>query len=129
MTTPRPVDGTAARLLRRRRPAARVATALLPRFLAARPDVAYPRLRGDEPCRRRDVNPDVFWPKGADALARTATAKRLCWACRPTTRAECLRWALANPVLAGEAIWAGLTEPERRAEASAAPATSTAPTI
>ncbi|MGF1428023.1 WhiB family transcriptional regulator [Kitasatospora sp. LaBMicrA B282] len=105
MTIPRPS-----------RPAARVLSANLPRVLAADPDVAYPQLRGDEPCRRGNVNPEVFWPKGPDARARTATAKRLCWGCRPVTRAECLRWALANPALAGEAIWAGLTEDERRAE-------------
>jgi hypothetical protein len=76
--------------------------------------VPFPALAGDEPCRRADVDPETFWPEGPQAQARTAEAKRLCVGCPIDTRTACLAWALANPVLAGDAIWAGLTAAERR---------------
>ncbi|MEV7940885.1 WhiB family transcriptional regulator [Kitasatospora sp. NPDC088264] len=85
-----------------------------PKLQPANADVPYPALRGDEPCRRADVDPETFWPEGAQAEERTAEAKRLCDGCRIGTRTACLAWALANPTLAGEAIWAGLTAGERR---------------
>ncbi|MGW3077859.1 WhiB family transcriptional regulator [Kitasatospora sp. NPDC001132] len=78
--------------------------------------IAYPDLSGDEPCRRPDTDPEVFFPDGApDADQRTTTAKALCGECALHTRQQCLAWALANPAKAGEAIWAGLTHQERRA--------------
>ncbi|MDH6118896.1 signal transduction histidine kinase [Kitasatospora sp. GAS204A] len=83
---------------------------------SSRADVPFPRLLGDEPCRRLGVDPETFWPEGPEAEARTATAKQLCGDCRTSTRTECLSWTLANPALAGGAIWAGLTAHERRAE-------------
>lgn len=83
---------------------------------ANRAEVPFPQLFGDEPCQRDGVNPETFWPEGPDAEDRTAAAKRLCDDCRTTTRLECLAWTLANPALAGGAIWGGLTADERRAE-------------
>ena len=85
-----------------------------PKLQAADTAVPYPALAGDEPCRRADVDPETFWPEGPQAQARTAEAKRLCAGCPIDTRTDCLAWALANPALAGDAIWAGLTAPERR---------------
>ncbi|MFF2123458.1 WhiB family transcriptional regulator [Kitasatospora sp. NPDC058184] len=95
--------------------APRTPTTGAPRSWEALEGIAYPDLTGDEPCRRPDTDPEVFFPDGTpDADQRTATAKALCGECALRTRQQCLAWALANPARAGEAIWAGLTHQERR---------------
>ncbi|MDH6114650.1 hypothetical protein P3T36_001002 [Kitasatospora sp. MAP12-15] len=114
----RPRGGAAAIARSRRDPAPRFETSADSARLFNRAEVPFPQLLGDEPCRRDDVDPETFWPEGPDAEARTATAKQLCGDCRTITRGECLAWTLANPTLAGGAIWAGLTADERRTEIS-----------
>ena len=56
-----------------------------------------------------ETDPDAFFPeKGGSA----AMARNICRCCE--VRAECLAFALANPLLAEFGIWGGLTASERR---------------
>ncbi|GAA5070701.1 WhiB family transcriptional regulator [Thermocatellispora tengchongensis] len=60
----------------------------------------------------RDHDPEIFFPIGLiPAPGQLETARRICGGCR--VRAECLDYALTTGQAAG--IWAGTTEPERRA--------------
>lgn len=74
----------------------------------ADPEVAFPEMTGAEPCRQAD--PEEWFPEqGNNGLA----AKRMCFSC--PARLECQNWALANPQLAAEGIWGGMTRSERNA--------------
>jgi WhiB family redox-sensing transcriptional regulator len=70
---------------------------------------AGPRLvtTGAEPCAQTD--PDEWFPQHG----HNPTAQRLCATC-PLYR-ECQEWALANPELASDGIWGGLTRKQREA--------------
>lgn len=61
----------------------------------------------------RDADPDIFFPNGKDEpLPRQiARAKSMCNGCDVV--AQCLQWALADPLMDG--IWGGTTQGERRA--------------
>jgi WhiB family transcriptional regulator, redox-sensing transcriptional regulator len=70
----------------------------------------------------RTVDPELFFPStGADSAAtQIEEAKRVCAAC--PVREACRDWALRQRERYG--IYGGMTENERRADASAAPRTS-----
>lgn len=69
--------------------------------------VPYPQMTGAEPCRQTD--PEEWFP----GHGHNATAVRLCHTC--PLLADCRAWALANPELASEGIWGGLTRAQRAA--------------
>ena len=60
------------------------------------------------PCQSTD--PEVFFPDPTDR-EKIRTAKSFCGSCNPTTKSECLSFALTNGIRYG--IWGGLTEAER----------------
>ncbi|THA28264.1 WhiB family transcriptional regulator [Streptomyces sp. RKND-216] len=70
----------------------------------------FPPLTGREPCRRDDVDPDLFFDADSTAITR---ARRLCIAC--PLRTACLSWALDHPAWTTHGVW-GATTPERRDE-------------
>ncbi|MFE7442377.1 WhiB family transcriptional regulator [Streptomyces chartreusis] len=72
----------------------------------ADPEVPYPEMTGDEPCRTTD--PEEWFPEqGVNGLI----AKRMCLSC--PILAQCRSWALANPQLADFGIWGGTSRGER----------------
>jgi WhiB family redox-sensing transcriptional regulator len=60
------------------------------------------------PCQSTD--PEIFFPDPMDT-EKIQVAKRVCANCDPTTKGECLSFALTNSIRYG--IWGGLTETER----------------
>jgi hypothetical protein len=79
-------------------------------FIPADPDVPFPRLVGDEPCRQE---PDLWFPErrpgnsGPEAQARCRTSCPV--------MLQCAQWALANPQLAAYGVWGGMTSAQRDA--------------
>jgi WhiB family redox-sensing transcriptional regulator len=60
----------------------------------------------------RDEDPEIFFPIGPEPpVALLTEARRICARC--PVRPQCLRYAVETGQTAG--IWAGTTEPERRA--------------
>ncbi|GHB75919.1 hypothetical protein GCM10010331_74720 [Streptomyces xanthochromogenes] len=73
----------------------------------ADPSVPYPEMTGDEPCRQ---DPDFWFPAhGVNA----GPPKAFCVACPVLD--NCRAWALANPYLAADGIWGGMSHTERNA--------------
>ncbi|MCX4682586.1 WhiB family transcriptional regulator [Streptomyces sp. NBC_01433] len=73
----------------------------------ADPSVPFPEMTGGEPCRQ---DPDFWFPEqGVNA----GPPKAFCRTC--FVLADCRTWALANPHLAGEGIWGGMSRTERNA--------------
>ncbi|MFJ3183872.1 WhiB family transcriptional regulator [Streptomyces sp. NPDC086796] len=73
----------------------------------ADPSVPYPEITGSEPCLQ---DPDFWFPEqGVNA----GPPKAFCNTC--PVLADCRAWALANPHLAGEGIWGGMSRTERNA--------------
>ncbi|MBC2869841.1 WhiB family transcriptional regulator [Streptomyces mexicanus] len=64
-------------------------------------------MTGGEPCQQTD--PEEWFPQHG----HNPTAVRLCHSC--PLLADCRAWALANPQLAAEGIWGGLTRAQRAA--------------
>ena len=60
------------------------------------------------PCQSTD--PEIFFPDPMDT-EKIQVAKSVCANCDPTTKGECLSFALSNSIRYG--IWGGLTEAER----------------
>ncbi|MFE0453124.1 WhiB family transcriptional regulator [Streptomyces sp. NPDC058914] len=83
------------------------ATVRPPAIALADPAVPYPQMTGAEPCRQTD--PEEWFPEHG----HNATAVRLCGSC--PLAADCRKWALANPTLASDGIWGGLTRAQRHA--------------
>lgn len=73
----------------------------------ADPNVPYPEMTGDEPCRQ---DPDFWFPEQG---VNSGPPKVFCLTC--PVLADCRAWALANPHLAGEGIWGGMSRTERNA--------------
>jgi WhiB family redox-sensing transcriptional regulator len=63
-----------------------------------------------------DQDPELFFPIGntGPALEQIEQAKAVCGRC--SVLAECREYALANPRLAEDGVWGGMSEGERRAE-------------
>jgi WhiB family transcriptional regulator, redox-sensing transcriptional regulator len=72
----------------------------------ADPEVAFPEMTGDEPCRTTD--PEEWFPEQGD---NGLTAKRMCLSC--PVLVQCRSWALANPSLTDFGIWGGMSRGER----------------
>lgn len=81
-----------------------------PYFVPADPDVPFPRLTGDEPCRQE---PDLWFPE----RGRRNTGPEAQTQCREScpVMLQCARWALANPQLAAYGVWGGMTHDQRNA--------------
>lgn len=73
----------------------------------ADPSVPYPEMTGDEPCRQ---DPDLWFPENG---AHTGVPRSFCRTCLVV--ADCRAWALANPHLASEGVWGGMSLTERNA--------------
>ncbi|MFH8470896.1 WhiB family transcriptional regulator [Streptomyces sp. NPDC017991] len=82
------------------------------RTLFAVPHVPFPRSSTPTACHAR---PDLFIPDremgSQEDLDRIHRAKSMCSTC-PVIE-DCLKWALVNPDLAAEGIWAATTPRER----------------
>jgi hypothetical protein len=79
-----------------------------PYFVPADSAVPYPAMTGDEPCRQ---DPETWFPEQGQ---NGTVAQALCHTC--PVLAQCRRWALANPQLASDGIWGGMTRSQRAAE-------------
>ncbi|QDN84363.1 WhiB family transcriptional regulator [Streptomyces sp. RLB3-6] len=75
----------------------------------ADPEVPFPELTGGEPCRQTDS--ESWFPEQGD---NGGFARSLCLTSCPVLQ-ECRSWALANPQLASDGIWGGMTRSERNA--------------
>jgi WhiB family redox-sensing transcriptional regulator len=77
------------------------------------PDVEYNEGEWRRFAECRSLDPEVFFPIGANGLATDYidTAKNICSVC--IVKEPCLEYALASNQDCG--IWGGLTEDERRA--------------
>lgn len=73
--------------------------------------VSYPKLSGDEVCRRPEnlVHYDMAVEGGVQAEEHIVIAKRLCLGC--PVRADCSEWAIAT---GQHGVWGGTDEEERR---------------
>ncbi|MEW1551296.1 WhiB family transcriptional regulator [Streptomyces tsukubensis] len=79
--------------------------ARFPALVLADPAVPYPEMTGAEPCRQTDS--EEWFPDHG----HNVTAVEMCLSC--PVKAACLAWALANPSLASDGIWGGLTRAQR----------------
>jgi hypothetical protein len=77
-----------------------------PAIIPADPAVPPLQVTGAEPCAQTD--PEEWFPQHG----HNPTAVRLCLASCPLL-ADCRAWALANPTLASDGIWGGLTRAQR----------------
>ncbi|MDJ0346384.1 WhiB family transcriptional regulator [Streptomyces sp. H10-C2] len=70
----------------------------------------FPPLTGAEPCRRSDVDPELWFSASALDQAEAADHCRSC-----PIRSQCLAYALDHPTETSDGVWAATTPKLRRA--------------